>query len=228
MTDRKERTEEVRTFEFRTAADSGDGQTLEGYAAVYDTWTEIHDYAGKFKERIRPNAFKRSLGQKTPVMQFDHGQHPLIGSLPIASIKRLREDARGLYVEARVFDNWLTEPLRDAIREEAIKGMSFRFSTVKDDWDRASKIPVRTLREVKLYELGPVIWPAYSDTTLALRSLQRAIPDLAARLGTPERPATEALATDSPAQDDPAAGHSSTRTKNQRRAIVLLSLKERS
>jgi HK97 family phage prohead protease len=131
MTDRKERTEEVRTFEFR-AADSGDGQTLEGYAAVYDTWTDIRDAVGTFRERIMPNAFKRSLGQKTPVMQFDHGQHPLIGSLPIASIKRLREDARGLYVEARVFDNWLTEPLRDAIREEAIKGMSFRFSSVED------------------------------------------------------------------------------------------------
>jgi HK97 family phage prohead protease len=223
--------DEVRTVDvdFELIRSEGDdGLTLSGYAAVFNSPTRIDSWEGEFDELIAPGAFKRTIRSGSPVMQFDHGQHPLIGSLPIASIKRLREDARGLYVEARVFDNWLTEPLRDAIREEAIKGMSFRFSTVKDDWDRASKIPVRTLREVKLYELGPVIWPAYSDTTLALRSLQRAIPDLAARLGTPERPATEALATDSPAQDDPAAGHSSTRTKNQRRAIVLLSLKERS
>ena len=107
-----------------------------------------------------------------------------IGSLPIASIGALREDNHGLYVEARVFDNWLTEPLRDAIREQAISGMSFRFSVIKDAWSTAGKDKVRTLKEVRLYELGPVVNPAYSDTTVALRSLER----FKAQAAAPEQP----------------------------------------
>ena len=219
-----------RTCEFAfdlIRADGGDGLTLSGYAAVFNSPTRIDSWEGEFDEVIAPGAFKRTIRSGTPVMQFDHGQHPLIGSLPIASIRRLREDARGLYVEANVFDNWMTEPLRDAIREQAISGMSFRFQVVKDEWANKSdpkKVPLRTIKEVRLFELGPVVFPAYADTSVSLRSLQRALPDL--NLGTPERPAAEAaLATDSPAQDDPQT-HSSTRTKNQRRAIALLSVKE--
>ncbi len=219
------------SFELVRAADgAGDGLTLSGYAAVFNSPTRIDSWEGEFDEVIAPGAFKRTIRSGTPVMQFDHGHHPLIGSLPIASIKRLREDARGLYVEANVFDNWMTEPLRDAISEGAISGMSFRFSVVKDSLDidpAGKKLPLRTLREVKLYELGPVVFPAYADTSVALRSLQRALPDL--NLGTPAPPAAPAaLATDPPPQVDPAEGHSTTRTKNQRRAAALLSLKERS
>ncbi len=195
---------------------------------MFNSPTRIDSWEGEFDEVIAPGAFKRSLNARTPVIQFDHGQHPLIGSLPIASIQRLREDARGLYVQARVFDNWMTEPVRDAIREQAISGMSFRFQVVKADKQpgaRKGDPELRTLREVKLFELGPVVFPAYADTSVALRSLQRALPDL--NLGTPEPPAVEALVTDPPAQDDPQT-HSSTRTINQRRAIARLSLKERS
>jgi HK97 family phage prohead protease len=172
MTDRKERTEEVRTFEFR-AADSGDGQTLEGYAAVYDTWTDIRDAVGTFKERIRPNAFKRSLGQKTPVMQFDHGQHPLIGSIPIGTYSVAREDKNGMFVRGRLSDNWLVEPVRDAIRDGAISGMSIRMRVLKDEWNDDET--VRDIIEGEVVEAGPVVWPAYTTTSVAVRSLVGAL-----------------------------------------------------
>jgi prohead serine protease len=54
--------------------------------------------------------------------------------LPIGSIEDLHEDARGLYVRARLFNNYLTEPLRDAISAHAIRGMSFRFLVVPDHY----------------------------------------------------------------------------------------------
>ena len=41
--------------------DSGDGLTLEGYAAVFDTPTEINNYEGNFTEQISPGAFKKTL-----------------------------------------------------------------------------------------------------------------------------------------------------------------------
>lgn len=206
----------VAPFTLERAAVDSDGLTLTGYAAVFNSPTRISGYEGDFIETITPGAFKRSINANKPVMQFDHGQHPLIGSLPIASISKLREDAHGLYVEARVFDNWLTEPLRDAIREQAISGMSFRFSVVKDDWTKQGKDRVRSLKEVRLYELGPVVHPAYSDTSVALRSLERATGFHI--LGTSTEP-DPPVTSDEPACDDPAPRHS-TRTKAQRRAAV--------
>lgn len=204
----------VAPFTLTRAASEDDGLTLTGYAAVFNSPTRISGYQGDFTEVVAPGAFKHTIRMSKPVMQFDHGQHPLIGSLPIASIKELREDARGLYVEARVFDNWLTEPLRDAIREEAITGMSFRFSVVKDAWAKRDGDQIRTLKEVKLYELGPVVHPAYADTEVSLRSLER-VTGLHI-LGSSEAPE---LSADEPACDDPAPSQS-TRTKAQRLALA--------
>jgi phage head maturation protease len=128
--------------------------------------------------------------------------------MPLGAIKSAREDAQGLHVVARLSDNWLIQPVRDAIREGAVSGMSFRFSVVKDEWEQPTRkggVPQRTLREVKVPELGPVVFPAYADTSVGVRAaemaqhlidpafraeLARALllgtPDGAAREGTPE------------------------------------------
>lgn len=172
----RERTEEVRHVEFRAAEDS-DGQTLEGYAAVFNEWTDIRDSVGTYRERIAPGAFKRSIGQRTPVLQFDHGQHPLIGSIPLGAVSALREDRNGLFIRARLSDNWLIEPVRHAIADRAITGMSFRFRVVSDQWENTDDGEERTITEVELLELGPVVFPAYEQTSVDVRSLVGALDD---------------------------------------------------
>ena len=157
-------------FEVRAAEDTGDGLTLTGYAAVFNRSTMIDNWEGTFEERIRPGAFKRSINAKMPVLQFEHGRHPLLGSMPLGQITKLREDEHGLYVEARLADNWLIQPVRDAIASGAIDGMSFRFQVVRDSVDESGDMPVRTLEEVKLMELGPVVFPAYESTSVGVRS----------------------------------------------------------
>lgn len=186
--------ERTAPFEFARADDgaNGDGLTLSGYAAVYDTPTLIDSWEGTFHEQIKRGAFSKTIRESTPVLQFDHGRHPLIGSIPIGSIKSLKEDDHGLAVSARMSSNWLTEPIREAIAEQSIKGMSFRFEVIKDEWrdvhgklitnleelqkllwDAGDRGPLqRTLKEVRLHELGPVVWPAYSETEVSLRSRQ--------------------------------------------------------
>lgn len=218
-----ERREIVVPFEFR-AAEEADGLTLDGYAAVFNSPTTIASWDGEFIEDIAPGAFKRSIRAKTPVLQFDHGHHPLIGSLPIGSIRKLAEDSHGLHVVARVFDNWLTQPLRDAIAEKAITGMSFRFSVIKETNTIKGDKNYRTLNEVKLYELGPVVFPAYADTSVALRSLARHLPDLTALIGTSDGPAANGTPEEPASPDDPPARHS--RTSTQRRALALLALRK--
>lgn len=172
-----ERTEIVRHSEFR-ASEGADGHTLEGYAAVFNVWTDIRDAMGSYREQIAPGAFKRSIGQRTPVLQFEHGQHPLLGSLPLGGISVLREDRNGLFVKAKLSDNWLIEPVRDAIRDGGINGMSFRFRVVADKWGKDPEgNETRTINEVELLELGPVVFPAYPTTSVAVRSLIGALDD---------------------------------------------------
>jgi len=158
------------SFEIRAAEDNADGLTLVGYAATFDNTTRIDNWEGTFDEKIARGAFKRSINARTPVLQFEHGRHPLLGSMPLGTITKLREDDHGLYVEARLADNWLIQPVRDAIASGAIDGMSFRFQVIKESWNDASDVPVRTLEEVKLMELGPVVFPAYESTTVGVRS----------------------------------------------------------
>jgi HK97 family phage prohead protease len=169
--------------------EEGDGRTLSGYAALFGSPTEINSWEGAFTETIRKGAFKKTIREQTPVMQFDHGRHPLIGSIPIGSIVDLREDDQGLYVEGRITDNGLMQPVRDAIAEQSVNGMSFRFEVVREEWrDVNGKLvkpeevydllwmpgdrgPLqRELIELKCRELGPVVFPAYAGTSVSVRA----------------------------------------------------------
>jgi HK97 family phage prohead protease len=153
----------------------GDGLTFEGYAAVFNRTALIPDVAGDFEEQIAPGAFTESLARRKPVLMFEHGKHPLIGSMPLGVITDAREDQRGLFISARLSDNWLIQPVRDAVKDGAVTGMSFRFrSPAKEDqrWEqRDGKPDLRTLLRLDPPELGPVVFPAYEPTTASVRSL---------------------------------------------------------
>lgn len=228
----------VRQIDFAVEQNS-DGLTLDGYGAVFDQWTDIEDQYGLYRERIAAGAFKRTLGIRMPVLQFDHGSHPLIGSIPLGRITSLTEDAHGLRVRARLSDNWLVQPVRDAIRDGGITGMSFRFRIVNEDWARGSDgTEERTINEVELYEVGPVVFPAYEQTTVGVRSRDAlaALEDaqvreevahiLAAGGDLRSLPTTEISAdpneVHSAVSDSPAESHLSLPTKSQRRARLLL------
>lgn len=176
------------TFQRADEETEGDGRTLTGYAAVFAQDTEIDSFEGRFVESIRKGAFRKTIRESTPVMQFDHGHHPLIGSIPIGSIEDLREDDQGLYVEARLSENWLIEPVREAIAQQTVSGMSFRFEVVRDSWTDVNGKQVKTdelldllwypgdrgplrreLIELKCRELGPVVFPAYAGTAVSVR-----------------------------------------------------------
>jgi len=181
-------------FSVVRAADTepGDGLTLDGYAAVFGSETVIDSWEGRFKETLLPGSFRKTLRERTPRLQFDHGMHPLIGSIPIGKIVSAAEDAQGVHVVARLSDNWLIQPVRDAIEEGAIDGMSFRWNVVREEWRYPDGKPAkfedvlnllwssydlpedelltRHVKELKCSELGPVVWPAYDDTSVGVRA----------------------------------------------------------
>ena len=163
----------VRAFDFEMDGPAGDGRTLEGYAAVFNTPARIRDLKGDFDETIRPGAFGRSLRERTPVLQFDHGKDPRIGAAPIGAIDAVSEDSRGLHVRARLFDHPDIERVRLAIEARAIRGMSFRFGVPDggDAWSSRGGVDQREIRDADVHELGPVVFPAYDTTSVSVRSL---------------------------------------------------------
>lgn len=160
----------VHADELRFAGE--DGNTLIGYGAVFNETTRIDSWEGRFDEQVAPGAFTKTLaerGDKVKIL-FDHGLDPSIGNKPIAAINTLEEDDKGLRLEATFIDRPYAHDIREAIKAGAIDGMSFRFSVKKDEWDDEPDIPLRTLKEVRLLELGPVSFPAYEATTAGVRS----------------------------------------------------------
>ena len=170
-----------------TPVEGSDGLTFEGYGAVFNSPTRIDSWEGCFDEQIAPGAFRKSIRERTPKFQFDHGRSNF-GSLPPGVIEDITEDDKGLYVRARMSASPYWEPLRDALASGAVNGMSFRFSVIREEWrDAEGKIlkpeeveeaiesglrgiPLRILKEVRVDEVGPVVWPAYADTTASIRS----------------------------------------------------------
>ncbi|WP_217181284.1 HK97 family phage prohead protease [Streptomyces sp. AC495_CC817] len=165
---------------------AGDGRTLAGYAAVWDSPTLVREMGVQFRERVAPGAFAASLAQRMPKVQYNHGRDPKVGSLPIGAMSVAREDDHGLYVEARLFTSDSAEAVREAIAAGAISGMSFAFRVTAEEWSDSAGRTVdteraidmlyrgeevlRTLLAVELYEAGPVLSPAYGSTTVGVRS----------------------------------------------------------
>jgi HK97 family phage prohead protease len=186
----------LRAVEFRAEGDGGDGRTLDGYAATFGQPTRIQSWEGEFDEVIEAGAFRDTLRKRMPVLQFDHGRDQRTGTVPIGKIEQLSEDAQGLRVVARLFDNPVVEPIRQAIEGRSISGMSFRFAVAREKWtDNAGKVvkgdelqrllwepgdrgPLkRSIQKVDpLYELGPVVFPAYESTSVGVRSLLAQLP----------------------------------------------------
>ena len=210
----------VRSVAFDIREADGDGLSFEGYAAVFNSPAMIDSWEGTFRETIQRGAFKKSIQEMTPVMMFDHGQHPMIGSLPIGQITSLREDSHGLRVEARLLEDPLFGPVREAISKKAISGMSFRMNVTKDAWGLGDdNVPERTIRELACPELGPVVFPAYTSTSASVRSK-----DILAALTEPEIRA-EVLAiiqgTPSPLVGERAADPSAEQGNHSSRSAYL-------
>lgn len=212
---------ETRSVPFELRA-SADGRTMSGYAAVFNSPTRIFERGREFDEAIAPGAFERTINARDRVvLQFDHGQHPLIGGMPLGKITDMREDDYGLWVEARLSDHIFGDIVATAIADEAITGMSFRFSVPDggDTWDRSGDMPVRTISEVKLYELGPVTFPAYDTTSVGVRSVMNLLSDdqrhavVEPFLPTPD---------EGPAENTPATPDEGSRSRNQRQALMRL------
>lgn len=157
------------------AARSGKGPgTIVGYAAVFGKFSQD---LGGFTEKIAPGAFSAVLNQDVRAL-VNHSADKLLGRSKSGTL-RMVEDELGLRVEIDLPDTQLGRDTAVEVGRGDMDGMSFSFTTDVDQWDWSGQTPIRTLVKIRdLYDVGPVVFPAYTDTSAAMRSLDRSKPAL--------------------------------------------------
>src|SRR5262245_2558056 len=131
----------LRSTELRAEGADGERPLIVGYAAVFESLSED---LGGFRERIRPDAFTRSLQEGADVRALvDHDPSRVLGRNKAGTL-RLRTDTRGLLVEIDPPNTTAGRDIVESIRRGDVDGMSFAFRTPKggDDWRMEDGVPV--------------------------------------------------------------------------------------
>lgn len=147
-------------------AEGENGNTIVGYAAVFDSPSVDMG----FTEYVSRGAFTKTLKDGADVrLLLDHEGAPLARTR--SGTLRLSEDERGLKVEADLDPtNPLAQTVLSALRRGDMNQMSFAFRTIRDSWSKDGS--VRELREVQLYDVSVVTFPAYEATVAEVRARQ--------------------------------------------------------
>jgi len=159
---------------------NGNGRTMVGYPVVFNQWTEISGWEGNFLERFVPGSLNKTLrdrGDQIKVL-FNHGMDPSIGDKPLGKPSVMEPDETGLRVEVPLADTSYNKDMEVLLRDGIVDGMSVRFSVVRDEWDEKPTrsdsnpkgLPERSVFEARLFEFGPVTFPAYEATTAGVRA----------------------------------------------------------
>jgi HK97 family phage prohead protease len=167
------------------AADEGQAvRQFEGHAAVFNQRTAIgNPFTWGFFEEIAPGAYTKTLSEGDSRYLIDHDTRLVVSRVSAGSL-RLAQDQVGLAVSSDL-DTRLSYvgDLVVNLENKNITGMSFGFRTVKDDWQTITvstsegemEAELRIIREVQLYEVSAVTFPAYEGTDAALRSVGTAL-----------------------------------------------------
>ena len=163
-------------------SDDGDAPKIVGHAAVFDELSEPIGFVFPFRERIQRGAFKNSIGTDDVRALWNHNPDWVLGRNKAGTL-RMREDDRGLAVEINPPDTQWARDLLTSIRRGDVNQMSFGFQVIEEEWSTENGESIRTLKKVRLFDVSVVTYPAYPQTDVAVRSIER----LAAQIEALER-----------------------------------------
>lgn len=175
-----------REFRFCTelrAEKIGDDLSLVGYAAVFNTESKL--LGAGFKETIAPGTFTRSIKQGDNVAcLFNHDENFVLGRVGNGTLT-LTQDARGLAYRCVINrDDPQAMSAYAKVKRGDVSECSFGFTVPKggDVWEdrqlpgtKGNRVEdfyaLRTLRDVNLLDVSPVVYPAYGGTNVDARML---------------------------------------------------------
>jgi HK97 family phage prohead protease len=172
-------------LEFRSSSDDDLGPGYLGLLRVLfspvNEWTEINSmWEGRFLERFAPGAWSKTIRDQMGKVKalFQHGMDPTVGDKPLGPIRKLEETESGGYGEIALLDTSYNRDLLPGLKD-GLYGASHRFKMVREQRDERPErseenpdgIEERTIIEARLYEFGPVTFPAYEGASAGVRSL---------------------------------------------------------
>ena len=146
-----------------------DSRTISGYASKYETMSKD---LGGFKEIIKRGAFKNALQSPDIIANINHDDNMILARSGNNLI--LKEDPIGLYFELEVPETTYGNDLLVNVRSGNVSKCSFAFAVGSDTWEQRSGVAIRNIHEIKqLFDVAIVTIPAYEDTTIAIRSMNK-------------------------------------------------------
>lgn len=153
---------EKRLVELRALED--DSMTVEGYAAVFDTVTDL----GYMKEVIDRGAFDNA-DMSDIVMKYNHED----SFLPMARTRggslQFNVDDHGLKIRAKLPETTSNKDIFTLIKEGVLSKMSFAFTVSNEEYDYETDTR-KILSFDKIYDVSVVDVPAYETTEIYARS----------------------------------------------------------
>ena len=152
------------SFETRS---SPTGPVIAGYFAVFDSPYEM--WPGCI-EKIACGSFATSLGKDVRAL-VNHDTRLVLGRT-VAGTLTLREDAKGLYGEILINENDSDAMnLYSRVQRGDVSQCSIGFDIIAEDYvvSPDGQTCTWTIREVVLYEVSVVTFPAYEATSVEAR-----------------------------------------------------------
>jgi HK97 family phage prohead protease len=173
--------------EVRASDVDGSLGTLVLRFSAFDTWYHVASlWEGDFLEQTKRGAFRQTIREDRAGMRslFDHGFDASIGNKVLGPIADLREDPDSPVGEVPLFDTSYNRDLLPGLKA-SVYGSSFRFRVLEEKWNdepdpsdhNPKALPERTVLRVKLFEFGPVTFPANPDATAEMNSAARSATD---------------------------------------------------
>lgn len=163
-----ERERRVMTGQMEARADDSGARKLTGYAALFNSETKIGSW---FREVIEPGAFKDAIARPDDVRAlFNHDPNFVLGR-NVAGTMTLEEDSRGLKYTVTLPDTQVARDLWTSVERGDVSQSSFAFAVDAEEWrEMTSDVPLRVVKSVRLYDVSPVTYPAYNETSVSARS----------------------------------------------------------
>jgi len=150
--------------EFRMESAEYEGQTIRGYAAVYNSDSE---WMGGFYEQIAKGAFDDVMDNDTRAY-WNHDESLLLGRVSSGTL-RMSTDDRGLYYEVDLPNTSYANDLVELMKRGDVNQSSFAFLIERDRWEERDGKTYRIIEKVsRLLDVSPVSQPAYPDATSEL------------------------------------------------------------
>lgn len=163
--------------EYRKDGDAGG--RIEGIAAVVNKRTDL----GWYEEEIEKGAFDEVMKDDVRAL-FNHDPNLVLARTTSGTLTLSLNDRGDLMYSYETPDRTYARDLEDSVAKKDVDQSSFAFSIKQERWiwaEQRSDGGKKDLRIVeklsRLYDVSPVTYPAYQDTSVAKRSFESAKPE---------------------------------------------------